>query len=272
MIDGYDFYEESEEYKEYTPDAYFEKAQAEIRKLYEDNKDSVFYLRQLQVKFEKQYFHWVTNNALVGLLKIGYLKDYRIEREEGTSTRFFYHRSNRYPVRAARKLEEIVQAYSQDHITRGCGHRAEDLFCKALALRGFRPVGTRIKNFEGKTWRETGHDLDFVFNRDGINYGCEIKNTLGYIDKEELETKLRMCSFLNLRPLFIMRYAPKTYNQLIYSKGGFALIFETQIYELGQVELVKKIKDIVGLPVICTSAIPDGIIDRFEKWHQTKIV
>jgi hypothetical protein len=62
------------------------------------------------------------------------------------------------------------------------------------------------------------------------------------------------------------------YNNLIYDNGGFALIFKTQIYELGQVELVKKINEIIGLPVICTSAIPDGIIDRFEKWHQTKIV
>ncbi|MEA1872772.1 MAG: hypothetical protein U9M91_05260 [Chloroflexota bacterium] len=68
-----------------------------------------------------------------------------------------------------------------------------------------------------------------------------------------------------------MRYAPKPYIKLIYENGGFALLFETQIYELGQVELVKKIKEVTCLPVICTKSIPDGIIDRFEKWHKTKV-
>ena len=271
MIDDYDCYEESEEYEQYLPDSYFEGAQAAIRDLYEENKNSVFYLRQLQVKFERKYFHWVTNNALIGLLKIGYLKDHRVERLNGTSTRYFVHRSNRYPKRAINELEEVICSYSEDNITRGCGYRAEDLFCKALALRGFMPAGTKIKEYEGRRWTRTGHDLDFVFKRDRIEYGCEIKNTLGYIGKEELDIKIEMCAFFNIRPLFIMRYAPKSYIKLIYENGGFALLFETQIYELGQIELVKRIKEVTGLPVICTKSIPDGIIDRFEKWHKTKV-
>jgi hypothetical protein len=271
MIDDYGFYEEPEEYEQYLPDSYFEEAQAEIRHLYEENKDSVFYLRQLQVKFEKKYFHWVTNNALIGLLKIRYLKDYRTEQLSGTSTRYFIHHSNRYPKRAINQLEEAIRSYSQDNVTRGCGHRAEDLFCKALALRGFMPAGPKINEYKGRRWTKTDHDLDFVFQRDGIEYGCEIKNTLGYIDKEELDIKIEMCDFLNIKPLFIMRYAPKPYIKLIYENGGFALLFETQIYELGQVELVEKIKEVTGMPVICTKSIPDGIIDRFEKWHKTKV-
>ena len=121
----------------------------------------------------------------------------------------------------------VIEEYSQDNVTRGCGYRAEDLFCKALALRGFRPIKTKVKKFRGKIWKETGHDLDFIFRRDGICYGCEIKNTLGYIDKEELDIKIRMCDFFNLKPLFIMRYAPKTYNKLIVDK------IETGLFEAG---------------------------------------
>jgi hypothetical protein len=44
-----------------------------------------------------------------------------------------------------------------------------------------------------------------------------------------------------------MKYSPKSYNKLIYEKGGFALIFETQIYELSQEGLVRKIKEINGV-------------------------
>lgn len=134
-------------------------------------------------------------------------------------------------------------------------------------MRGFRPEAKKVKEYNDKKWEKTGHDLDFVFSRDGVAYGCEIKNKLGYIDKEELEVKLEMCAYFGIKPLFIMRYSPKTYNKMIYENGGFALIFETQIYELSQERLVEKIKDVLRLPVICSKAIPDGIIDRFEKWH-----
>jgi len=267
-----DLYEEPEDYEVPSkPDKYFLNAQKEIKELYENNKESVYYLRQLQVKLEKRYYHWVTNNALIGLFKIGYLKDYRIEREKGTSTRYFIHKSNRYPMREIKKLESVIDEYSQDHITRSCGHRAEDLFCKALALRGFMPAATKVKEYKGKRWDKTGHDLDFVFSKDGIDYGCEIKNTLGYIEKEELEIKLEMCNYLGVKPLFIMRNSPQSYNHMIYQNSGFVLIFVTQIYELSQQILVNRIKEVADLPVICTAAIPDGIINRFVVWHEKAV-
>ena len=271
-MDEREYYEEEEEYQQKEPDQYFIDAQADIRLLFENNKDSVFYLRQLQVKFEKKYFHWVTNNALEGLVKIGYLKNIRIDKQEGTSTRYFIHKSNRYPKRSVQKIEEVVNEYSQDHITRSCGHRAEDLFCKALALHGFMPIAMKVNEYKGIKWTKTGHDLDYIFVKDEIEYGCEIKNTLGYIDKDELDLKLEMCSFLKIKPLFIMRYAPKTYNKKIIDEyGGYALLFKTQIYELSQEDLVNRIIETTGLPVICTSGIPDGFIDKLKNWHNKHV-
>jgi len=165
----------------------------------------------------------------------------------------------------------VVREYSQPHITRSCGERAEILFCNAFAMRGFLPVAKNVKAYNEKKWEETGHDLDFVFKKDNVEYGCEIKNTLGYIDKEEMEIKLKMCEYFNVKPLFIMRYSPKTYNNEIIKSGGFVLIFESQIYELSQVELVKKIRNIIGYPVDNPKAIPGGIIDRFEKLHNKSV-
>lgn len=269
MIYEDDFYEAPEDHYKDVPkaDVYFLKAQKEIQELFEQDKESVYYIRQLQVKLEKRYFHWITNNAISGLLKRGYLKDLRFPHKGGASTRYFFLKSNRYPKRRINKIEAIIKEYSNDTITRSCGHRAEDLFCKALALRKFMPEAQKVKEYNGKKWTKTGHDLDFVFTRDNIAYGCEIKNTLGYINKEELKIKIEMCLFFGIKPLFIMRYSPTTYNKLIIDNGGFALIFETQVYELSQEALVKKIEKNLGLPVICSRAIPDGIIDRFEKWH-----
>lgn len=215
-MDYDDFSEAPEDYFEPSvPDHYFLEAQQEIKALYEKDKESVYYIRQLQVKFEKQYFHWITNNALIGLHNFGYLKDVRIPKDRGTSTRYFIHKANRYARRTINRIEKIIEEYSQDNITRSCGHRAEDLFFNALAMRGFMPAGKKVKEYNGKKWEKSGHDLDFVFKRDGVAYGCEIKNTLGYIEKEELEIKLEMCAYLGIKPLFIMRYSPKTYNRMI---------------------------------------------------------
>jgi hypothetical protein len=265
---NYNFDEAPEEEEGKGPDQYFLEVQHEIKSIYEQDKEAVYYIRQLQVKFEEKYFHWITNNALTGLLKMGYLTDYRFDRERGTSTRYFLHKSNRYPKRKIMTIEKLVEEYSQDIITRSCGHRAEDLFCMALALKGFVPKERKVKEWNGIKWEASGHDLDFVFEKNGIAYGCEIKNTLGYIQKEELEIKLEMCKHLKLRPLFIMRYSPKSYNKMIIDTGGFVLLFKSQIYELSQENLVQKLKTELGMPADCPKAIPDGIIQRFINWHE----
>jgi hypothetical protein len=268
----YDFVDAPEDYEGSGRDSYFDEVQQEIREIYESDKKGVYYVRQMQIKFEKKYFHWITYNAMIGLEKIGYLKDIRIQREKGTSARFFIHKTNRYPMRRINKMEKLIEEFSDDTITRSCGHRAEDLFCNSLALKGFIPKAKKVNSYSGEKWEQSGHDLDFVFEKDGIAYGCEIKNTLGYIDKEELEIKLNMCEYLKVKPLFIMRGSPKTYNKMIIDKGGFVLIFGTQIYELSQAELVKRMRSELGLPVDCPKAIPDGIIERFTKWHEKKKV
>jgi len=206
------------------------------------------------------------------LAELGYLTDIRRERQTGTSTRYFIHKSNRYPMRRIRTMEKLIEEYSDDTITRSCGHRAEDLFCNGLALKGFLPRAKKVSSYGGVKWEKSGHDLDFVFEKDGVAYGCEIKNTLGYIQKDELEIKLEMCEHLRVKPLFIMRWSPKTYNKMIIDKGGFALIFGTQIYELSQANLVKRLTEELGLPVDCPRAILDGILERFVKWHEKKKV
>ena len=155
-FDDHDFYEGPEEYDRTEPDEYFIGVQEGIKEIYEADRESVFYLRQLQVKFEKQYFHWITNNALEGLIKINHLRDIRIDTGKGTSTRFFVHKTNRYPKRRINEIGKIIKEYSQDHITRSCGHRAEDLFCASLAMKGFMPIAKKLKSIEERNGKKLG--------------------------------------------------------------------------------------------------------------------
>lgn len=267
--DFIDYYlsEESEEYK---PDAYFLQARNEIKKFYDENRKAVLYMKQLQIKYEKTYYHWIIRNAIVSLTREGYLKQINITISTSgipLHLHFFAHHTNRYPKRDANALAKIVAEYSQDHIALSCGNRAEILFAEGLACRGFSLKAKKVSKYKGRKWTKTRHDLDYIFEKDNIAYGCEIKNTLAYIDKKELDIKLDMCNFLQIRPLFIMRYSPKTYNDMIIRAGGFVLLFKTQIYDLSQKKLVEKIKNTLGYDVDCPRAIPSGIIDRFEKWH-----
>ncbi|MBU1999432.1 MAG: hypothetical protein KKE64_08085 [Candidatus Omnitrophica bacterium] len=274
MSDGFNEIAESYKPELYKPDVFFLQAKEDIKSLYEEDRGKVFYIRQLQVKFEKKYFHWITYNAIKSLISEKYLKSVPVPvTSSGTEIQFLVHYSNRYPKRDINESTKIIVEYSQDNITRSCGHRAEDLFALALAGRRFIPVNKKVKEYKDKIWTKSDHDLDYVFENkeDGISYGCEIKNTLGYIEKEELEIKLEICNTLSIRPLFILRYPPKTYIELVRQAGGYVMVFVCQIYELSQDKLVKKIREKIGLPVDAPKAIPEGIINRFEKWHKRSL-
>jgi len=256
--------------EEYKPDPYFLQAKDEIEKLYNADKEAVFYMRQIQVKYEKEFYHWITRNAITSLVKEGFLKQINFSVSSSGNPlnfHFFVHHTNRYPKRDINYLANIVAEFSQSHIMLSCGNRAEILFAEGLASRGFMPILKKVTEYEGKKWTRTKHDLDYVFKKDNMVYGCEIKNTLAYIDKDELEIKLEMCKHFNITPLFIMRYSPKTYNDLIINNKGLILIFKAQIYDLSQKELVQKIKENLGYEVDCPKAIPGGILDRFERLH-----
>ena len=41
-------------------DSFVGQAKSDLKKLFEQESESVFYQRQLQVMVEKQYFHWIT--------------------------------------------------------------------------------------------------------------------------------------------------------------------------------------------------------------------
>jgi len=270
-FDPHEFREPDEEEVEnlYRVDEYFYAAQRDLTTLFDANPKKVYFIRQLQVLFEEKYFHWITYNAARGLLTLERVKEEDVASARGgMSTHFLFHPSNRYTKRETRKAQDIIEEYSRDEITRSCGGRAETLFCAGLAEKGFMPVAKKVREWNGKKWEKSGHDLDYVFQNRGVSYGCEIKNTLSYIDKEELDIKLEMCEFFEVRPLFIMRHAPKTYMWDMYRNGGYGMLFKSQIYDLSQKALVEKMKTELGLHVDCPRAIPEGILDRFKRWHE----
>jgi hypothetical protein len=180
---------------------------------------------------------------------------------------FYRATTHRFWKRQAAEITALVQRFSDPDFTHAIGAHGEQMFDAALPRFGFMPVAAKVRSYGDKTWVETGHDLDCVFVRDGIAYGTEIKNTLKYIPRDELTVKLRMCKFLGLRPLFIVRFAPKSYNFEVFEEGGFTLVIKYQLYPFGQKKFADEVKARLRLPTDSPVRISDGTIERLLKWH-----
>ena len=256
-------------------DSFVDAAKSDLIKLFERESESVFYQRQLQVMFEKEYFHWITVRALSELLQEGILAAEVLPLPgSGTATgtiTFYRLVSYRYWKRDADEIVKLVSRFSESPFTYALGAHGEMMFDAALPTVGFIPTGRKVRSYGAAEWKETGHDLDRVFVRDGIAYGTEIKNTLGYIEKDELEIKVRMSKHLGLRPLFIMRMAPKSYVNLVAEEGGFTLIFKYQLYPFGQKAFADEVRARLRLPTDSPARIEDGTVKRLLDWHVKKL-
>jgi len=244
-----------------------DQAKEKLKGFFSQHNRDIFYMKQLEVRHEKQFFHWITANATNELIDEGVLGHAMVPLEGPTRVKFVFDRTHRYYKRQIRRSLEVIRQYANHNISWACGRQAEMLFLHGLTITRFVVGGQNTNEYQGKEWTDTGHNLDFILERDNISYGCEVKNTFGYIDHKELRIKLDICDFLQIKPLFIMRQSPKTYNYEIIQRGGFALIFEVQIYPFGQRKLVRKIKEVLEMPVDSPRAIPEGVIKRFVSWH-----
>lgn len=248
-----------------------EQARTAVLELFAQNPERVFYQRQITVLLEKPFFHWITIRVLKELEEAGQIKSELMTLTEKVSIRIYRSNGHRYWKRQAAELVKLVGEFSTQNFMRGVGLQGEVMFDAALPRIGFVPAGTKVRNWKGRTWTATGHDLDRVFVADGVAYGVEVKNKLEYIDRFELRTKIAMCEHLGLVPLFIMRSAAKTYIHEINLAGGYALIFDYQLYPYAHRDLAQRVKSVLGLPVDCPASIADGTLQRLLKFHKKRL-
>lgn len=276
--DDEDDYQPEDEPEGHPRDPVIDEARAAIDEFLSQNKQTMFYLKQLQVVFERRFYHWITAKAISELVDVGKWRDLLVPLREDvgpqpTVVRFIFHPRNRYTARAIRRKIALIRRFSTESIGRACGRQAEVLFSRALFASGFRLVGENTRRYRDQTWPTSAHDLDFIFERDGLAYGCEIKNRFEYIDRQEMRTKLAMCQHLGIIPLFIMRAAPKSYIHEIWTTtGGFTKVFQTHIFPFGAESLVSDIRhEFPGLPVDCPRDLPNTILDRFVEVHRRRL-
>jgi hypothetical protein len=270
--DDFDYYEPDEPHRPGPDDdPAVQELEPQLLGLFDAEPEAVFYETQLAVRFEDRYFHWVTTRALKDLRESGKIGSELQELSPKIPLRFYFNRRNRYWKRQAGEVRKLVRLFSDQAFTSGLGVQGELLIDSGLPRVGFQPVDYNVRSWNGRTWSTTGHDLDRIFMRDGIFYGAEIKNRLGYIPQDEFITKLQMCRELNLTPLFIARMMPRTYIEDVRRAGGFSLIMKYQFYPVSHRALALRVRGELGLPVDCPVRLQDSTLQRFLKWHEAKL-
>jgi hypothetical protein len=161
-----------------------------------------------------------------------------------------------------------VRQFSTNDFARGLGHQGEVLADLAMLNAGFKLSAKKVRTWKDKTWAVSNHDLDRVYERDGISYGCEIKNTLGYIPSDELRIKIRICRYLGLTPLVIARSLPTHYMNQLFNSGGLGWIIGKQLWPFGHESLAEQVRRELGYRISCAPSIEEGAITRFLKAHE----
>jgi hypothetical protein len=182
-----------------------------------------------------------------------------------------WHRGYRYPRRDAKQVVDLVQEYANPNIGGAVGLHGEFMVLEGFARREFVMKGRNTRSYGSPVWTRTAHDLDFIFEKDGVAYGTEVKNTLGYMEYEELQVKMNMCRELGLKPVFAARMLPKSWIKEIIDRGGFALIMKYQLYPVAHRDLARRVSRELGLPVDAPRALEEGTMDRFVRWHDRNV-
>lgn len=271
MDDYYDLSDYFEEYEEPWIDDYEIEAEEVITEYIHKNKDKVFYSRQLEVLFENKFFHWVTNRAIRELEGKGVLLIEGRKLIADTKIHIVWDKSLRYYKREANKLIALVEKYSASETGFELGRRGEDLVLEGFARNQFLLINRNTNKYKKKKWEKTNHKLDFIFERDSLVYGVEVKNTLGYMDKKELDIKIDMCSYLGIIPIFVARMLPQSWIHEIIEKGGFALILKYHLYPTAYKKLAKEVAQELKIPTGCPKVLEEGTMKRFLNWHQKHV-
>jgi len=252
-------------------DEYEKSARDTLAEFFDKQRQRVFFANQLAVQHEREFFHWVTGRAVDDLIGEGLVKTEARQLTTGGEIKLLWHKTHRYYKRDARRVIELVERYGAASIRAALGLQAEALVLEGFAKREFILRGRHSNKFADRAWTTTQQNLDFIFQRDDTAYGVEVKNTLSYMKQSELMSKVEMCKFLGVTPVFAVRMLPKNWINDLVRAGGYAMIMRYQLYPWSHADLAKQVASELGLPVDAPRALAEGTMDRFMNWRAKNV-
>ncbi|HEX6804103.1 MAG TPA: hypothetical protein VF133_10530 [Terriglobales bacterium] len=231
-----------------TRDVAIDAAIDRLREFFDESPTRLFYSIQIEPTFEREFFHWITGKALLEPANVKRIRRVPTVVQDKTIN-FYAHPKHRYWKRELKEMDGLLERIFDADFTHAIDRHGELMFDAALGRHGFRVEARNSNTWNGVSWPGTNYNLDRIITRDGCAYGVEIKNTQNYISRMELLIKTLMCRHLNLTPLFIMRFAPKSYIHEVNKAGGLVLLFESQLYPMGHTRLVEEVRTKLGFKI-----------------------
>lgn len=231
------------------------------------NPDSPYHRKQIEVLFESKYQHWVTDRAVTSLVEEGFLRE-RPYQLPDFELSFVYRYNLRRIAMAIRKRVGITRRYSDISVSRATGGQAEFWALHLFKSNSFSIADRNTREYQGIVWTKTGHDLDFIIEKDGIAYGVEVKNKFPYVDDDLYDTKLDICMHLRLKPLFFFRMASYLQIKKAKKQGGRVIVFKSKIFPPGNEQLVNEIWNKMRLPVSIWRDVPQPITRSLITYHE----
>ena len=126
-------------------------ARARLLAHFEDHLELVFYSRQLEVLFEAEHFHWVTNRAVGAVVREGRIYSETRQLAIGSSLKLLWHREFRFYKRVANEVFDLVSRYSSSASEGALGLQGETMVLKAFARQQFVLKGEATSSYKDKT-------------------------------------------------------------------------------------------------------------------------
>ena len=107
--------------------------------------NSPYHRKQIEVLFEKKYFHWVTDRNVNSLIDEGFLK------ERTTKVANFVYRANiRYIDREINRRIKLIEKNSDPDIMHAVGEYAEMLSEYMFRVNSFKILDTHANEYNNK--------------------------------------------------------------------------------------------------------------------------
>jgi hypothetical protein len=260
------------EQPERSTDPQIPAARRELEAIIDSKPDDVFYSRQLEVFLEDRFFDWITNRALREMIEDRVVEHERREAKCPPEILLVWNRKNRYNRRRAKRVISLVEQYSDPEFGALLGHQGQLLFENAMGRSNFRLLAENVNEWNGRKWEKSNEDLDYIYERDGVVYGVEVKNALGRMKETELISKTAMCEHLGVVPFFVVRWMPQNWIQrTAKDHKGFVLMLKWQLYPISHASFARTIREELGLPVDAPPRYHPKTLERIVKAHEKRV-
>jgi hypothetical protein len=120
------------------------------------------------------------------------------------------------------------------------------------------PLG--ITNYNGHQ-TTTGHNIDFVAEKDNIAYGVDVKNGFNY--PSDLYWKFKVAAELGTIPLIVARWLNPGQLKMLQDLGGaIPLVYKDAMYTTTYEQLVTEAKQVLKVPVECRNQVENAYFTR----------